>query len=195
MEKIEIAKALVLFQSKVPVIYKSSQGYNYKYADLAEIKRVIQPHMAEAKLSCIQFVENESNEVVSVTTMILHESGQSLQSTLKGNVTDNQGHLSNIQAQGSVITYLRRYGMSAMLGLVTDADLDGSVDSKAQNKLNVNTMKKEINSSLKMIQDQEFIDERLKQAKDNTKNTNVEFWTNLAKSINNKYNEENQDRE
>ena len=54
-------------------------------------------------------------------------SGESFETTISADVASNKGSMSMIQAVGSVITYLRRYSLSAILGIVTDEDIDGHV--------------------------------------------------------------------
>ena len=44
-----------------------------------------------------------------------------------------QGKMSAIQSIGSNITYMRRYALSAILGIVTDEDKDGSDTGKFKN--------------------------------------------------------------
>ena len=43
--------------------------------------------------------------------------------------------MSEIQAAGSIITYLRRYSLSSILGIVTDEDVDGHVQKPSINAL------------------------------------------------------------
>ena len=64
----EIAKALVTFQSKCPVLQKSSQGYGYKYADLPSIVSTINPILKDSGLCFTQLTGSEEGKV-SVTTI------------------------------------------------------------------------------------------------------------------------------
>ena len=117
-----IYKALAAFQSEVPTIKKNASGYGYKFADLEEITKVIKPLLAKHSLGYAQPLDG-----TNVKTIIFHtESGESLESVahipqdveLKG---QNQ-----FQVLGSAITYLRRYSLASVLGLVTDEDTDAA---------------------------------------------------------------------
>lgn len=121
-----IAKALVLAQGEAKDIQKNKQGYGYKYATLESILSMLRPILVKNGLSIIQSHGNNESEI-TVTTRILHESGEWLEDTggvefqlLKG--------MNNAQSVGSAITYLRRYQISAFMNITSDEDVDGEVD-------------------------------------------------------------------
>lgn len=145
----EVAKALCQFQSKMPTIEKNAKGYGYKYTDLPTIIETIKPLLAECKLSLSQIIGGAEGEV-AVTTMLMHESGQFLSGQICADVNENKNkNMSPIQAAGSVITYLRRYGLSAILGLVTDEDTDGAVLNPEPAKKKLLNQQKRLNQQLK----------------------------------------------
>lgn len=117
-----IYKAIASFQQKVPVIHKGTEGYGYSYADLPTIFEKINPLMKKNGLGFVQLVDGTD----LVTTVFHFESGEEITSrtpipqgvSLKG--------MNDFQVLGSAITYLRRYAISAILGLVTDKDTDAS---------------------------------------------------------------------
>ena len=118
----KIYKALSEFQNEVPVIHKGTQGYGYSYADLPAIFEVINPLLKKYNLGFTQPIMGDT-----IKTIIFHtESGETIESlteipkgvTLKG--------MNDYQVLGSAITYLRRYALSSILGLVTDKDTDAS---------------------------------------------------------------------
>ena len=118
----ELYKALAAFQAEVPTIKKNATGYGYKFADLEEINNVIKPLLRKHGLGYTQLLDG-----TNIKTIIFHtESGESLESVahipqdveLKG---QNQ-----FQVLGSAITYLRRYSLASVLGLVTDEDTDAA---------------------------------------------------------------------
>jgi len=113
-------KALANFQQEVPVIHKGTSGYGYTYANLSQIFEVINPLLKKHNLGFTQMV-GENN----IKTILFHtESGETLETitnipqgvTLKG--------MNDFQVLGSAITYIRRYALSSILGLVTDKDTD-----------------------------------------------------------------------
>lgn len=133
---IGLFKSLAGFQSEVPIIHKGSQGYGYSYTDLADITRTISPILKKHNLGYYQnIIEN------SLHTVVFHtESGESIESkvtimeeTLKGQ--------NKFQALGSAITYLRRYSLSCMLGLVTDKDMDSNtIENKLESCKSINEL-------------------------------------------------------
>ena len=107
----------VEFDSTVKVMAEKGQQYSFKYASYPKIVATIRPVLAECKLSFSQLAEPDG----SVTTLLIHESGEFLKSTLLIPSTDK-----NAQKMGSAISYARRYSLSAILGLATDEDDDGN---------------------------------------------------------------------
>lgn len=126
----EIAKALVEFQGQVPPVKmdkesksERDQSFSYKYASLLAIFSTIRPVLYGCRLAVTQKVlTNLSDGIVSVKvkTILMHESGETLEDELEmwTGKTDPQG-------VGSLLTYAKRYSLSAMLGIVTEEDDDG----------------------------------------------------------------------
>jgi hypothetical protein len=122
-----IALALMKFQCICPTILKESKAYGYKYADLPSIMEIIKPLMLENNLAFTQLVQGDA-ENIGVRTYLIHtESGEFFTNFVSASVEKNCGKgMTSVQAEGSVITYLRRYSLSAILGIVTDIDTDGN---------------------------------------------------------------------
>lgn len=115
-----IYKALFDFQQDVPVIHKATQGYGYSYADLTEIFKVILPLLKQHGLGFTQLIEGSN-----LKTILFHvESGETLESVAQIPTDVTLAKMNQYQVMGSAITYFRRYSLSAMLGLITDADTD-----------------------------------------------------------------------
>ena len=127
----EIAKALCKFQVEVHDAPKDSQAHKYKYADLGTILELVRPVMASNSLSAVQMTCNE-DERVGVTTRLMHNSGEWIESTLFMTVSASAG-MSMAQSAGSVITYCRRYSLAAALG-ITQVDDDAVVVPPKKNK-------------------------------------------------------------
>jgi hypothetical protein len=92
--------------------------YGYTYASLDTVLAHVRPVLAAHGLSIMQDVTVDGNRV-NVSTAVLHSSGESIATGPIGGPTG-----SDYQALGSAITYLRRYGVLAALGLATDEDDD-----------------------------------------------------------------------
>jgi len=131
----KLASSLVTFNSKVDKIAKDAQNPFHKsnYATLDQIIDAVRPVLSEHKLSVMQNVSGE-NGVVHVKTLLLHESGEWLESdgtTLRLAKDDPQG-------AGAGITYARRYDLCAFLSLNTGEDDDGNSTSRTGNNSNRN---------------------------------------------------------
>lgn len=131
-----IYKSLAKFQQEVPVILKDTTGYGYKYADLPKIFEVINPLLKKEGLGFYQAVND--NEV---KTVIFHiESGEQIESNTKIPEGVTLKGLNDFQVLGSAITYIRRYALSSLLGLVTDKDTDASGEQEEKEKPAFNTV-------------------------------------------------------
>lgn len=119
----QLATALAEFQAEMPTVPKkhtaqvrSDKGsYSYTYAGLADVCEVAMPLLARHGLS---FATLPGNGVL--TGILLHSSGQSLTASLPISG-------STPQQVGSSLTYMRRYLLGCMTGIVTDDDDDGQV--------------------------------------------------------------------
>lgn len=121
-------KAIAKFQSKVPAIYQDTKGYGYTYSSLAEITKVITPILAECNLGYLQPLEdNRIKTIIFETT-----SGEFIESSVEIPSDVSLKGMNQFQVLGSAITYLRRYSLSSMLGLITDKDLDASGEQVAK---------------------------------------------------------------
>ena len=115
-----VFKALATFQQEVPVIHKATQGYGYSYSDLPKIFSVINPLLKKHGLGFTQLINDNG-----VNTILFHvESGESIQSTTPIPQNVQLKGMNDFQVLGSAITYIRRYALSSILGIVTDKDTD-----------------------------------------------------------------------
>lgn len=129
----EFAKAFSKFQSVVESPKKSNEnpafkrsGKAMKYADLDTIIKTVTPKLTECGLSQFQFTSSDvESKTVSVTTIIMHASGQYVRSEPLVLPAENFGKF-NAQTVGSAITYGRRYSLSAVLGIASEEDDDAN---------------------------------------------------------------------
>lgn len=103
-------------------------GRSYRYATLAAILQTVVPALAEHGIAVVQ-APAFNGSFVAVTTELVHSSGQWFRSTLH-----LQPRRGDPQSVGSAITYGRRYGLLAMVGLAPDEaeDDDGAAASGRQ---------------------------------------------------------------
>ena len=126
--KKNIYASIADFQQAVPVIFKDSQAYGYKYADLPAILEVINPLMKEHGLGFTQIING-----TILKTIVFHvESGETIESSIDIPQGVDLKGMNPFQVLGSAITYLRRYALSSMLGLVTDKDTDAQGEQVKQ---------------------------------------------------------------
>lgn len=118
-----IAKALVGVQSEITDAIKDTKAHKYKYADLTQILDILRPLLTKYNLSVNQHPGVADNKVM-IETVILHESGQWMSSVLEM-PSSPVASMSPAQAVGSVITYGRRYALSAIFG-ISQADDDAA---------------------------------------------------------------------
>ncbi len=121
----ELAAALAQAQGEFPDIVKdrsvtitsskTGSKFTYNYADLANIIKSTRPILKAHKLAVSQLIGD-----TSVTTILMHASGQYLRTSMGFNRSND------IKEVGGMITYIRRYQLSGILGLSAEEDTDGS---------------------------------------------------------------------
>ena len=145
-------KALADFQQEVPVIHKGTSGYGYSYADLPAIFEKINPLMKKHGLGFTQLLNSES-----LDTVIFHiESGESITSSVAIPHGVQLKGMNDFQVLGSAITYLRRYALSAALGLVTDKDTDASGVQESPTTQLVKEVKASPKNGVKTVTNKDF---------------------------------------
>lgn len=120
----ELAKALASFQGEVkqPFKDKANPFFKSKYVPLENVVEAISTTASKHGLSFIQFPLNQDNRV-GVVTILMHASGEWIESEpIFATPAKNDA-----QAIGSVITYLKRYGLSAIFGITSSEDDDGNL--------------------------------------------------------------------
>lgn len=129
----KLAAALAKFQGAMPTVPKNKtatipgkegrSGYSYKYADLADVTAAAMPLLAANGLTFICIPEEGSRGFI-LRGVLVHESGESVEGFLPLHGNQNQ-------EMGSSLTYLRRYLLGALTGIVTDEDEDGAAGNVA----------------------------------------------------------------
>jgi hypothetical protein len=118
----KLVGAMCQVQGKMsPVPFDSENPFfKNRYASLGAVVFASKGLLADHGIAILQPASGDVNGVV-ITTLIGHTSGEWISDaiTIKPSKPDAQG-------MGSAITYGRRYGLSAMAGLVSDEDDDGN---------------------------------------------------------------------
>jgi len=132
--KIEsVYKSLASFQQECPVILKDTKGYGYSYSDLPTIFKVINPLLQKHSLGFTQLIEGKC----IVTTLFHTETGQCITSETDIPQDVKLKGMNDFQVLGSAVTYIRRYALSSMLGIVTDKDTDASGEQLPKKKTSI----------------------------------------------------------
>ncbi len=124
--KKDYTNALKTFQSKCPIIEKTTEGYNYQYADLASIVSQIRELLDECGLA-YDFDTDLKDGYVVTTCTITHVGGYSKTSTFAiPSEHAKKSSMNFAQKHGSASTYGKRYALCDALGIMTgDEDDDG----------------------------------------------------------------------
>ncbi|MFQ5808195.1 MAG: ERF family protein [Armatimonadota bacterium] len=109
----------------VSSVGNGDDGRLYRYATLTSVWKAVRTALTENGLSVVQTCEpGEVGELRLVTTL-LHQSGQWISGTMVVPLPTRTP-----QGYGSALTYARRYGLAAMVGLSVDRDDDGTAASQ-----------------------------------------------------------------
>lgn len=119
----ELAKALASFHSEVkqPLKDKANPFFKSKYVPLENVVEAITDIAPKHGLSFLQYPVNQDNKV-GIVTILMHSSGEYIET----DPVFAQPAKNDPQATGSVITYLKRYSLSAVFGITSDEDDDGN---------------------------------------------------------------------
>ena len=121
-----LAVALSQAQKEMPVVLFDAKNPFLKnnYATLGAIISATKPVLAKHGLSISQFPVSEQGRI-GVTSILMHESGEYLEETISL-VPEHGKGVSDNQAAGITITYLRRYAWASICGAYADEDADGA---------------------------------------------------------------------
>jgi len=125
-----IATALVKAQSEMsnPAKGATNPFFKSKYADLNAVREAVIPVLNANGISVLQPIKNVDGKNY-VNTILLHESGESIESFTE----IIYSKINDAQAQGSGITYARRYGLQSFVCVGADDD-DGNKASQPAKK-------------------------------------------------------------
>lgn len=119
----DLVKALVAFHTEIGTIKKDSTNpfFNSKYASLSQVLSQVLPVLSKNGLTIIQAPSEDG-----LTTTLAHSSGQYISSQMRLMPVK-----ADPQAQGSAITYARRYAVASILSLNIDEDDDANAATQS----------------------------------------------------------------
>ena len=121
----KLATALSIVQGKLTHAKKDSANpfFKSKYADLESVWDACRSLLAENGLAVMQFPGEFADGTMSLNTVLTHSSGEYMSYLMSVPVTKPDA-----QGAGSALTYMRRYALAAVVGVV-QADDDGNAAS------------------------------------------------------------------
>lgn len=122
LDKSKFIAAFILAQREMGSALKESVNpyFKSKYADLNAVREAVIPVLNAQNIAVLQpIIQKEGKSYVR--TILMHESGQSLES----DVEIIFSKINDAQAQGSGITYARRYGLQSLVNIGAEDD-DGN---------------------------------------------------------------------
>lgn len=133
----DLFTALCLAQAEMETAELSSENpfFKTRYADLAAVVKASRPALTKHGLSIIQQIITHDDGQTMLHTMLCHNSGQWVESRVRIVPPKN-----DVQSIGSYITYLRRYSIAAICGIVSSDDDDGNAAVSHNKETSKNSM-------------------------------------------------------
>lgn len=129
----ELAAALSKAQAAIEPATKDAENLGFKnaktgkpsrYADLASVWDACRAALTANGLSVVQLPTEAEAGRAALTSILMHSSGQYISTTVSMRLMQDTPH-----GAGSALTYLRRYALAALVGVVADEDDDGNAAS------------------------------------------------------------------
>ena len=124
----ELATALSIVQGQLTFAKKDSKNPFFKsnYADLESVWDACRDLLSSNGLAIMQFPGDYIDGNMALNTIITHKSGEWISQEMSVPVSKPDA-----QGAGSALTYMRRYALAAVVGVV-QADDDGNLASKVE---------------------------------------------------------------
>lgn len=149
----QISKAILEAQKEMGNATKGSSNpfFKSKYADLNSIREACMPALHNNGISCLQpTVHIEGKNFIK--TILLHESGE----TFEGLTEIIYSKQNDAQAQGSGITYARRYGLQSLLNIGAEDDDGNKASVKVESTNDWKLIQKEFDSKINSMTEKDI---------------------------------------
>lgn len=125
-----LAASLAKAQGSLNAALKESKNPHLKnkYADLASIWNAAREPLAANELAVIQTTDDSGDGGQYLVTTLAHSSGEWIKGYLRISTEGANKGVNANQALGSSISYMRRYALAAIVGVIQDDD-DGNASS------------------------------------------------------------------
>lgn len=108
----------------------SNPFFKSTYITLDGILETVRPLLVKNGLAVIQNAFSDEDDNMCVKTILIHETGQ----TLETETMKMRPQKDDAQQRGSVITYMKRYQLGALLGICESIDDDANLATHGANK-------------------------------------------------------------
>jgi hypothetical protein len=125
-----LAQAFSKLLGEIQDPIKNKAAHTARYADLPQILGIARPLLAKYELAITQFPGIAQDGKIRIETILMHKSGEWLSSEYEMdsiNSTERLKSTNAAQAAGIIITYARRYALTALLGICAQEDTDANV--------------------------------------------------------------------
>ena len=126
IDQLAAAMSAVQTESLFAITDSNNPFFNSKYADLSSVWSAIRKPLTKNGLAVVQTMK-PSNGSVTVVTTLMHKSGQWIRG--EASCTPDKA---TPQGYGSAVTYLRRYGLQAIVGVCPEDDDGNAAEGKPQ---------------------------------------------------------------
>lgn len=135
--------ALLAFQQEMTTVSKDGKANYGEYVTLPKVIAEVQPVLNDHGLLITQFPTQTLDGQPGLRTILAHpESGETIEDISPLTIAKQDP-----QAQGSAITYMRRYGYAAVTQIVIDEDDDGQKASHAATQQGLAQAREQINNT------------------------------------------------
>ena len=168
----KLAEALAKAQGEIQAAVRDAKNpfHRSTYADLCSVWEACRDPLSKNGLAILQPTAGNGNGTVELITMLIHSSGQWIKGTLKvtpGKIIkegQNRGSFQpsqDPQSLGSALTYARRYGLAAMVGVAPEGEDDDGERAMGRDSGNGHRTRSSGNNKPKLTTDQEKKKKRL----------------------------------
>jgi hypothetical protein len=127
----EIYSAIVSAQAELTNPVKDTKGYGYKYAGLDQIVAILRNVLPKHGLWFEQNLQPAKDGHIGIETFIVHKSGQRTQPSFYEHPLEDAKGMNASQANGSCISYAKKYALGCVFALPAEEDTDGVVKKPA----------------------------------------------------------------
>ena len=123
-----LTEALAKAQGAFPAVQKSGENKHLgnQYSTLDDIIAAVRKPLAANGLSFLQPLVSLDDGALVLETILMHQTGEWVGSEVAVPSLSGNRAVNELQAFGSALTYMRRYTLTAMLGVTSEEDVDGN---------------------------------------------------------------------